>query len=85
MKLNMEYLRAHQWESEGEALGSEEGIVLGTGGVLGYTLGSENNVKIGLDDGTELGSLVGSLEGYNVGIPKGDFLGDQIEEASCGD
>ena len=46
--------------------------------MIGYTLGAANNVKIGLDDGNNLGSLVGSLEGYNVGIPKGAFLGDQI-------
>ena len=31
-----------------------------------------------------MGSLVGSLEGSNVGIPKGELLGDKIEEASCG-
>ena len=50
---------AHNWESEGEGLGYKEGMVLGTGEVLGSTLGSANNVKIGHDDGTELGSLVG--------------------------
>ena len=60
-------------------------MVIGTGEVLGSTLGAANNVKIGLDNRTELVSLVGSLEGYNVGIPKGSFLGDQIEEAICGD
>ena len=75
---------AHNWESEGEGIGYKEGMVLGTGEVLGSTLGSANNVKIGHDDGTELGSLVGYLEGYNFGIPKGTFLGDKIEEASCG-
>ena len=84
MKPKMEYLRAHHLESESEALGSEEGMVLGTGEVLGSTLGAANNVKIGLDDRTELGYLVGSLEGSNFGIPKGAFLGDQIEEARCG-
>ena len=60
-------------------------MLLGTGEVIGSTLGAGNNVKIGLDDGTDLGYLVGSLEGYNFGIPKGAFLGYQIEEASCGD
>ena len=84
IKLEMAYLRAHHWESEGEALGSEEGMVLGTGEVLGSTLGAANNVKIGLDDGNELGSLVGSLGGSNAVIPEGAFLGDKIEEASCG-
>ena len=61
MNLKMECFRAHHWESEGEALGSEEGMVLVTGEVLGSTIGAANNVKIGLDDGTELGSLVGSF------------------------
>ena len=59
-------------------------MLLGTGEVFGSTLGASNNVKIGLYYGTELGSLVGYLEGFNVGIPKGAFLGGQIEEASCG-
>ena len=85
MNLKMEYLTAHHWDPEGEAIGFEEGIVLVTGEVLESTLGAAKNVKIGLDDGTELGSLVGSLEGSKVGIPKVAFLGDQIEEASCGD
>ena len=84
MNLKMEYFRAHHWESEVEALGSEEGMVLVTGEVLGSTIGAAKNVKIGLDDETNLVSLVGSLEGSNVGIPKGEFLGDQIEENSCG-
>ena len=84
MKPKMAYLRAHQWGSEGEEFVSEEGMVLGTGEVLGSTIEAENNVKIGLDYGTEMGSLVGSLEGSNIGIPKGEFLGYQIEEASCG-
>ena len=84
MKLKMSYLRAHNWDSEGEALGSEKGMVLGNGEVLGSTLGDANHVKIGIDDGTEIGFLVGSLEGSNVGIPKFAFLGDQIEEAICG-
>ena len=52
---------SHHWDSEGEALGSEEGMVIGTGEVLGSTLGAANNVKIGLDDGTEMGSLDGSV------------------------
>ena len=52
MKLKMAYLRDHHWESGGEAIGSEEGMILGTGEVLGSTLGAAKNVKIGLDDGT---------------------------------
>ena len=48
MKLKMAYLRAHHWESKCVALGSEEGMVLGTGEVLGSTLGSAKNVKLGL-------------------------------------
>ena len=59
-------------------------MLLGTGEVLVSTLGAANNVKICLDDGTELGFPIGSLEGSNIGIPKGAFLGNQIEEASCG-
>ena len=59
-------------------------MVLGTGEVIGSTLGTSNTVKIELDDGTDLVSLVGPLEGSNVGIPKGAFLGDKIEESSCG-
>ena len=85
MKLKMAYLRDCHWESEGEALGSEEAMVRGTGEVLGSTLGAANNENIGLYDGTGIGSLVGSLEGSNVQIPKGAFLWDQIEEAICGD
>ena len=78
MKLKRSDLRSHHWESEGEEIGSEEGMVIGTSEVLGSTLGAADNVKIGLDDGTEMGSLVGSLDGSNVGIPNGAFLGDQI-------
>ena len=59
-------------------------MLLGTGEVLVSTLGAANNVKICLDDGTELGFLVGSLEGSNAVIPEGALLGDKIEEASCG-
>ena len=84
MNKKMAYLRAHNWESEGAALGSEKGMVLGTGEVLDYTLGAAKNVKIGLDDETEIGLLAGYLEGSNVGITKGALLGYQIEEASCG-
>ena len=59
-------------------------MVIGTGEVLVYTLGDAKNIRIGLGDGTELASLVGSLESSNVGMPKGAFLGYQVEEASCG-
>ena len=31
MKLKVAYMRAHSWESECEAIGSEEGMVLVTG------------------------------------------------------
>ena len=61
MELKLAYLRDQQWEYEGEALGSEEGMVLGTGVLLGSTLGDAENVKFGLDDGNELGYLSGSL------------------------
>ena len=84
MKLKMAYFSDQHWESDGEVLGSEEGVVLDTGEVLGSTLGAADNVKIGLDNGSELGSLVGSLEVSNVGIPKGLLFGDKIEEARCG-
>ena len=70
--------------NEGEALGSEEGMVTGSGEILGYILVAADNVKFGLDYRDELGSLTGSLEGYNVGIPKGVLLGVSIEEPSCG-
>ena len=84
MNLKMAYLRAHHWKSEGEALGSEEGMVLDTCEVLGSTIGSADKVKIGLDYGTELVYLVVFLEGYNFSIPKCALLGDQIEEAIYG-
>ena len=60
-------------------------MVLVTGEFLGSTLGAANNIKIGIDDGTELGSLLVSLEGYNVLIPKYALLEDKIEEYRCGD
>ena len=59
-------------------------MILGTGEVLGSTLVAAENVKVGLDDGTELGSLTGSLEVSNVGIPKSALLGVTIKEDSCG-
>ena len=77
-------MRAHHWESEGEALGSEEGKVLGNVEVLGSKLGAGNIVKIKINDRTNLGSLVGSLEVSNGGILIGAFFGDQVEEARCG-
>ena len=46
--------------------------------VLGYILVAADNVKFGLDDRAELGSLTGSLEVSNVGIPKGTLLGVPI-------
>ena len=52
LELNMTYLRAHHWDSECEAIGSEEGMELGTGEVLSSTLGAAKNDKIGLDDRT---------------------------------
>ena len=61
MKLKMAYLKARHWEFEDEGIGYEEGMVISTGEVLGSTLGAANNVKIGLDDGTEMGSLDGSV------------------------
>ena len=84
MNPKMAYLRSCHWESEGEAPGSKKGMALGTGEVLGSTLGAAKKFKTGLDDGTELGYLVGSLEGSNFGIPKGAFLWYQIDEAKCG-
>ena len=42
--------------TEGEALGSEEGMVPGTGEVLGYIIVAANTVKFGLDYRAELGS-----------------------------
>ena len=49
--------------TEGEALGSEEGMVTGSGEILDYILVAAENVKFGLDYRDELGSLTGSLEG----------------------
>ena len=49
-------------------------MVPGTGGVLGYILVAAENVKFGLDDRAELGSLTGSLEVSNVGIPNGALI-----------
>ena len=59
-------------------IGSEEGMVPGTSEVLGYILVAADNVKIGLDDRVNLGSLTGSHEGSNIGIPKGAWLGVTI-------
>ena len=70
--------------TEGEALGYEEGMVPGTGEVIGYILLAADNVKFGLDDRAELGSLTGSLEGSDDGIQKGGLIGVPIEEPSCG-
>ena len=53
-------------------------MVPGTGEVLGYILVAADNVKIGLDDRANLGSLTGSHEGSNVVIPKGSLLGVPI-------
>ena len=53
-------------------------MVLGTSEVLGCILVAAENVKSGLDDRSELGSLTGSLEGSNIGIPKGALLGVPI-------
>ena len=71
--------------TEGEVIVSEEGMVPGTGEVLGYILVAAENVQYGLDDISELGSLTGYLKGSSVGIPKGALLGVPIEEPSCGD
>ena len=60
-------------------------MVPGTGELLGCILVSAENVKFGLDDRAELGSLIGSLEGFNDGIPKGALLGVTIEKLSYGD
>ena len=65
--------------TEGEVLGYEEGMVPGTGEVLGYILLAAENIKFGLDNRADLGSLAGSLEGSNVGTPKGALLGVPIE------
>ena len=73
------------WESEGEVLGCEEGMVLSTGELLGSTIGAADNIKTGLYDGTEVPRICSNLEGSNGGIPKGAFLGYQIEDDSCGD
>ena len=51
--------------------------------MIGYILVAADNVKFGLDEKSELGSLTRSLEGSNVGIPKGELLGVPIEEPSC--
>ena len=77
-------LRVSYVYTEGGVLGSEEGMVPGTGEVLGYILVAADNVKFGLDDRAELGSLTGSLEGSNAGIPNGALLGVPLEEPSCG-
>ena len=60
-------------------------MILVTVEVLGSTLVAAENVKVGLDDGTKMGSLTVSLEGSNDGIPKGLLLWVPIEESSCGD
>ena len=59
-------------------------MVLGTGEVLRYIILAADNVKFGLDDRVNLGSLTGSLEGSNVDIPKDSLLGVPIEEPIYG-
>ena len=59
-------------ETDGEALGLDEGIILGSdlGEVWGSTLGS--------DDGTELVSYDGSFDGSNDSKPVGVLLSDSL-------
>ena len=59
-------------------LGSEEGMVPGTVEVFGYILVAAYNVRFGLDDRADLGSLTVSLEGSKDGIPKDALLGVPI-------
>ena len=47
--------------TEGEALGSEEGMVIGTGKVLASTCVPVDNVKVGIYDGTDMDTLTVSL------------------------
>ena len=53
--------------TDGETLGTEEGIILRSydGEVLGTTLWAAYGITLGLDEGTDLGSSDGSSDGYN--------------------
>ena len=42
--------------------------------VFGSSPGGEYKVKVGLDNGTEMGSLTGSLEGSHDVMPCSSFL-----------
>ena len=59
---------ARQSDGEAEAVGSDEGIKLGLydsdGEVLGTIPVNVDGITLGLDVGTELGSLDGSFDGF---------------------
>ena len=52
--------------------------------VFGSSPGGEYKVKVGLDNGTEMGSLTGSVEGFHDEIPCGSFLGDSLGVTTMG-
>ena len=90
MKLKMAYLRAHHWESEGEALGSEEGIVLGTGEVIklgspyGGSVGASGSISTSPGGGSDVGgsdvaTLLGTDEEWScLGLLDGKVLGFSV-------
>ena len=47
--------------------------------VFGSSPGGSDKVRVGIGNGTELGSLTGSLEGSPDGVPYGSLLGDSME------
>ena len=51
-------------------------LVLSDGKVLGTTLGNVDVITIGIDNGTEMGSLGGSYDGSNNGKLEVLLLGD---------
>ena len=53
--------------TDGETLGTEEGIILSSsdGEVLGTTLRATDAITLGLDEGTQMGSSYGSYDGSN--------------------
>ena len=57
-------------------LGSDEGIklVYNDGKVLRTTLGNVDGITLGLDVGSNMGSLDGSFDDYNFGKLDGLFL-----------
>ena len=62
--------------TDGEVIGSDEGIKLGStdGKVIGNVIGDVERITVGIDVGTELRPLDGSFDDSNGGSLEGLFL-----------